>query len=80
MSGAPTHSADAVSRFERGFVAMSYVLGRRGAELADGLARAGAAGRGLSAALSASVREERARSLAAELLRVTAALESWRRA
>ena len=71
-------SIDAVTRFERGFVAMTYVLGRRGAELSDGLAHAGTTSRSLAAALGASAREERARSLAAELLRITSALESWR--
>ncbi len=79
MSGVSVDSADAVSRFERAFVAMSYVLGRRGAELSDGLARAGTTSGSVSAALSASLREERARALAAELLCITAALESWRR-
>lgn len=72
-------SSDAVSRFERGFVATSYVLGRRGAELSEGLAHAGATSRSLAAALGASAREERARALAAELLRITTALESWKR-
>ena len=80
MSGVSNHSGEGLSRFERGFVAMSYVLGRRGSEIGDGLARAGATGRSVSAALGATVREERARALAAELLRITSALESWRRA
>lgn len=79
MSATPHDPHDAVSRFERGFVAVSYVLGRRGAELDEGLAHAGRSSHALAAALSAEGREQRARALAAELLRTTSALERWRR-
>jgi hypothetical protein len=79
MSVASHDPNDSTTRFERGFIAMSYVLGRRGAELGEGLAHAGKSSRALAAALSAEGRDQRARALAAELLRITSALESWRR-
>jgi hypothetical protein len=79
MSVASHDPGDAAARFESGFVAMSYVLGRRGEGLGEGLAHAGRSSRALAAALSADAREQRARALAAELLRITSALESWRR-
>ncbi|HMJ15026.1 MAG TPA: hypothetical protein VK524_26615 [Polyangiaceae bacterium] len=72
-------SAGLENRFERGFVALSYLLGRRGAELTAGLAQPSSSALLLQRALSAPTREERARVLAAELVRLTAALETWRR-
>jgi hypothetical protein len=60
--------------FERAFVAMSYRLGRRGAELAAPLAAPSPDAGRLLAGLSHPERDARARLLAAELARVGAAL------
>jgi hypothetical protein len=65
-------------KFERSFVAMSYLLGRRGEELTKPLLHSGAAAESLQSALNAPLREERARILAAELSRIVAALEARR--
>ncbi len=61
--------------FDRGFVALTYLLGRR-ESLIDGLMAPTQAARRVVQGLSASDRLERARCLAAELLRIVGALEN----
>jgi hypothetical protein len=64
--------------FESAFVATSYVLGRRGAELLAPLVDPTAATRELAERLAAAEREARARALARPLGAITAALEARR--
>jgi hypothetical protein len=64
--------------FERAFVAISYVLGRRGVDLTAPLSPSFAEARGLAQALAAEARGDRARALALALSRVVAALEARR--
>jgi hypothetical protein len=64
------------ARFERAFIAVSYLLGRRGAELSSPLHRPSAAAHALQIALGAPLREQCAAVLAAELARVATTLEA----
>lgn len=70
--------ADSEARAERAFVAVSYVLGRRGDALLEPLATPTLAARGVVERLGHSDREARARVLAAELARVVSAFEARR--
>ncbi len=63
--------------FERAFIAVSYLLGRREA-LLEGLAAPGDAARRTAARLSAPSQAERARRLAAELGPIVLSLEARR--
>jgi hypothetical protein len=70
---------DDPSPFERAFIATSYLLGRRGTELADAMEEAPSDGsRKLVARLMDASRENRALALAPELARLITALESRR--
>ena len=64
--------------FERAFVAVSYLLGRRGSELGFGLLSPGNAADRAASQLSEPDRERRAQRLAAELLPVAQALGARR--
>lgn len=64
--------------FESAFVATSYALGRRGAELLAPLVDPIEATRELAERLAAQEREARARALARPLGAITAALEARR--
>jgi hypothetical protein len=64
--------------YESAFVATSYALGRRGAELLAPLVEPTAAARELAERLAAPEREGRARALARPLGAITAALEARR--
>ncbi|HEX4338251.1 MAG TPA: hypothetical protein VH062_20240 [Polyangiaceae bacterium] len=66
-----------VESFERAFVAVSYLLGRR-AGLLDGLRSPGGAARRAAAIVNEPDQTERAKRLAAELLPLVAALEARR--
>lgn len=72
------HRDDARARFERAFVATSYLLGRRGTELSDALVDPAIATRALAKALDHTEREARATALAPELARLVAALDARR--
>jgi hypothetical protein len=61
--------------FERALVATNYLLGRRGAELDQGIVDAGAETRRLVAGLGLPDRSERSRVLAGELARLVQALD-----
>jgi hypothetical protein len=63
--------------FERSFVAVSYLLGRRAA-LTDGLEAPGAAATELAAALAKPSREARAKALAGALRGVAADFDARR--
>ncbi len=69
---------DAQTRFERAFVAFSYLLGRRGTELVDPLVEPAIATRALGKSLDHAEREARAVALAPELARLVAALDARR--
>jgi len=71
-------SRDECALFESAFVATSYVLGRRGAELLASLVDPIEATRELAERLGAPEREARARALARPLGAITAALEALR--
>jgi hypothetical protein len=64
--------------FDRAFVALSYLLDRRGDELLQPLNAAQPAAAEVARRLAVPERAERAQTLAAELSRVVAALESRR--
>lgn len=64
--------------FERAFVAMSYVVGRRGAELTEPLPAPLPAAEQLARRLSHPERAVRAQVLAAELGPLVLALDGWR--
>ena len=64
----------AVDSFERAFVAVSYLLGRR-EDLAAGLRTPGAAAHTAARLVNEPSQAERARRLAAELLPIAAALD-----
>jgi hypothetical protein len=64
--------------FDRAFVALSYLLDRRGEELLQPLNAAQPAAVDVARRLAAPERAARAQTLAAELSRVVAALESRR--
>jgi hypothetical protein len=64
--------------FERAFVAVSYLLGRRAAELGLGLMSPGTAANRAASQLSEPDRERRAQRLAVELLPVAQALSERR--
>lgn len=64
--------------FQRAFVAVSYFLDRRGAELLEPLDAPGAAALELTQRLAHDVRDQRAHALAAELSRIVAELEQSR--
>lgn len=66
------------ARFERGFVAMSYWLGRRGTDLLDPLVMPGVATRALAKALDHADRAARATALAPEVARLGAAIDARR--
>jgi hypothetical protein len=66
------------AEFERAFVAMSYLLGRRGAELDSALRAPSDETRRVISGLSHPDRAVRAQVLAAELARVAASLEKRR--
>ena len=63
--------------FERAFVAVSYLLGRRG-DVTLALRGAGDAGRRAAQIAAVTDRAERARRLAAELLPIAASFEARR--
>jgi len=69
---APLESRD----FQRAFVAMSYLAGRREAELLEPLHRPHDDARGFMRQLGHPERERRAQVLAAELSRIGVALEA----
>lgn len=64
--------------FERGFVAASFLVGRRGDDLLSGLAAPTGSARALAAELAAPDRAARAQALAAELGRLVQGLEQRR--
>ncbi|MGC4091848.1 MAG: hypothetical protein QM756_28990 [Polyangiaceae bacterium] len=64
--------------FERAFVAVSYFVNRRGAELLEPLTEPSAAAQELAGRLSHDVREQRAQALAGELTRIIASLDAGR--
>jgi hypothetical protein len=64
--------------FDRAFVALSYLLDRRGDELLQPLGTPQAAAADVARRLAVPERAARAQTLAAELSRVVAALESRR--
>lgn len=64
--------------FQRAFVATSYFLNRRGAELLEPLRPLDAAARALAESLGHESRERRAQILANEIARIVAALEAAR--
>lgn len=64
-------------RFERAFVALSYVLGRRGADLLEPLAAPLPIVAELARRLAHPERAARAQVLAAELAPVVQALDAW---
>jgi hypothetical protein len=66
---------EARAAFDRAFVAMSYLLERRGADLLSGLEAPSPAAVELARRLGHPEREARARVLAPELGRLAAALE-----
>jgi hypothetical protein len=70
-------SADAI-RYERALLATSYLLGRRGDELAGIMARLSPPAVGLLKGLAHPDQNERARVLAGELVRLVQALDSRR--
>ncbi|MEB2322364.1 MAG: hypothetical protein OZ921_07615 [Sorangiineae bacterium] len=63
---------------ERAFVAVSYLLGRRGAELTEPFASPSLTARALAQALERGEREARVVALAPELARRVSALEARR--
>jgi hypothetical protein len=63
--------------FEQAFVAVAYVLGRRG-ELARGIVEPGAAAKSAEKRLGSTDQRERARALAAGLREVVVALGARR--
>jgi hypothetical protein len=65
-------------KYERAFIAVSYLLGRRGPELGEPLSYPCPATRSLVAALGRPDRQVRAHVLAAELARVAHALQNRR--
>ena len=69
---------DSREKFERAFVAISYVLGRRGHELGQPLGAISLAIRELIGGLSVAKQQTRAAVLAAEVGRIAQALESRR--
>jgi hypothetical protein len=77
-SPADPHTDAPRAAFEKAFVAIGHLLGRRDEELVQGLARPGAAARDVQGALAAKAREARAMVLARELARIAAALEARR--
>jgi hypothetical protein len=64
-----------VDSFEHAFVAVSYLLGRRG-DLVLGLREPGPAAQSVAALVTEPNQGERARRLAAELLPIAAALDA----
>ena len=66
-----------VDSFERAFVAVSYLLGRR-AELTTGIRNPGAAARNAAKFVTEASQADRAVRLAAELLPIAAALDARR--
>jgi hypothetical protein len=64
-----------VDSFEHAFVAVSYLLGRRG-DLVLGLREPGAAARSAATLVTERSQGERARRLAAELVPIAAALDT----
>lgn len=64
-----------VDSFERAFVAVSYLLGRR-EDLTAGLRTPGAAAHAAARLVDEPTQAERARRLAAELLPIAAALDA----
>ena len=75
---AERRQASEAERRDRAFVAMSYVLGRRGATLLDGLAEPSATAVVLAERLGHAERDQRARALAPELGALGAALDARR--
>jgi hypothetical protein len=69
---------DERARFEAAFVATSYLLGRRDADLVSALRQPVASTRRIAERLGAPEREMRARALAAPLGAITEALEARR--
>ena len=69
---------EARAAFDRAYVAVSYLLERRGSDLLAGLDVPSAAAVELARRLSHKEREARARVLAPELARLTAALDARR--
>jgi len=64
--------------FERAFVAMTYLLGRRERVLEGLGTTAGRSARDLAEGLSGAAHPDRARTLASELMPVVAALDARR--
>jgi hypothetical protein len=65
-------------KYERAFVAVSYLLGRRGDQLQRALPHLCPSARSLVGALGRAKREVRAQVLAAELARIAHALQNRR--
>lgn len=70
--------SDTRDDFERAFVAVGYLLDRRGDDLTRGLGGGGETARKLAAALGHPERQTRAVVLAREVARVAQALEARR--
>ncbi len=81
----PNHPREAVVAprdpsvdFQRGFITMHYLLGRRGEELSYGLAALTPEGERLVEALNSSERSSRAQALAKELAALIKSMEERR--
>jgi hypothetical protein len=70
--------SDRSEAFERAFVAASYLVGRRGADLLEPLPRPCAATQKLVARLGHAEQAVRAQVLADELAPIVKALEAWK--
>ncbi len=70
--------SEMVNDFERAFVAISFLAGRRGDELLAGISTPGPRARSLAERLSASDRAARAAVLAPELARLVQSLDRRR--
>jgi len=78
MTSPRSESKTKRDRVECAFVALSYAIGRRGENLVTGLHKPGTAALDLAAELGHRDKRKRARSLAAELIRVVRALDGGR--